>query len=417
MKDGEGGEKHAAVVKKVKTIQPPQTTLPVKKKNLFFRKFFFFLLFIIIFGVSFGVAGVYVYKNVYPIVDEWLTTHNFKTGESTRGQDKSPFIPQQTITPQGEVLTIPQVVTLASPSVVSIAVDSSRTQQGDQEEYNTIGTGFIVDASGIIVTNQHVVRDTRATYRVVTKDNKTYTAKTIIRDEVNDIALIVIDAQGLPALSTGNSSEVQVGETVIAIGTPLGEFPGSVTVGVISGLGRTVRTGGFWETQKEYEDVLQTDAAINPGNSGGPLLNLYGEVIGVNFATTGGADNISFALPITVVQQRLAEFKQYGRFRTPYLGVSYRMVTSQEAEFYGVEPGALVRAVADNSPAQSASLRVGDIITKVNDKSVSTSLASSLSRHKVGDEITLTVVRSSVSGESTTLSLKVKLADRPSTLE
>ena len=312
-------------------------------------------------------------------------------------------------------MTIPQVVKATSPSVVSIALVSNGNLQPDgTQKANNIGTGFIIDSSGIIVTNQHVVRDTKAEYQVITQDNKTYKPKSIIRDEINDIALIIIDATNLSALKLGNSDQLEVGETVIAIGTPLGEYPGSVTVGVVSGLGRTVVTGdGFWELQKEYENVLQTDAAINPGNSGGPLLNLLGEVIGVNFATTGGVDNISFALPINIVTQKVSEYKQFGKFRSPYLGVNYRMVLAQEAEFYNVKPGALVRAVTDNSPAKTAGLKVGDIITEINGKPVTVSLAASLGKFQVDSKVTLTVVRSNLQSEAETLTISVTLADRP----
>lgn len=390
---------------------------PPKKK----RKGLLFLFVLFVFcgvGTLFTIFGVYVARSLVPEVQNWLANHNFISAPTdNNGQDKSPFVPQQndTVGKTGEALTIPQVVKKSSPSVVSIAIAGEQNPiTGVEEEFDKIGTGFIVDGSGIIVTNQHVVRDLKAEYQVITQDNKSFKAKTIVRDEVNDIAIIVVDAKGLPSLPIGDAASIEVGETVIAIGTPLGEYPGSVTVGVISGVGRSVRTGdGFWEAAKEYENVLQTDAAVNPGNSGGPLLNLFGEVVGVNFATTSGADNISFALPIDIVAQRISEYKQYGKFRTPYLGVNYRMVFAQEAEFYNVEPGALVRSIAKDSPAEKAGLRVGDILTKVNGKAVTSSLAATLSRSKVGDEITITVVRTSITGTSETVTLKATLAERP----
>lgn len=407
-------EKTKVKQESTKASEPEVVTVPVQtvvkpRRKRWGLKLFFWLIVLCVLGTGFMIVGAFAVKEVLPQVEEWLVDHNFRSG----GGERNPvYIPDDTTT---ESLSIPQVVKVASPSVVSIAVvNDSKLQPDGTQETNNIGTGFIVDQSGIIVTNQHVVRDTKAEYQVVTQDNKTYKPKSIIRDEVNDIALIIIDAKNLPALRVGDSDQIEVGETVLAIGTPLGEFPGSVTVGIISGLGRSVSTGdGFWETKKEYENVLQTDAAINPGNSGGPLLNMFGEVVGVNFATTGGADNISFALPINTVSQKVAEYKQYGKFRSPYLGVSYRMVTPQEAEFYNVPSGALVRAIANNSPAKSSELHIGDIITKMNGKAISTSLASSLGKFGVGDEVTLTVYRSDINGESTTLTMKVVLGDRP----
>lgn len=392
-----------------------QPVKPVRRRRTGL-KLLFWLLVIGTFGSLFMMFGVYVAQTIVPSAKEWLASHNFIQGDRN-GQEKSPFLPQPSGPANTEALTIPQVVKKVSPSVVSIAIVNGNDIPGAAgREADKIGTGFIVDATGIIVTNQHVVRNTTAQYQVVTHDNKTYKPKSIIRDEINDIALIILDAKGIPALSTGDSDQVQVGETVIAIGTPLGEYPGSVTVGVVSGVGRSVTTGnGFWEAQKEYENVLQTDTAINPGNSGGPLLNLFGEVIGVNFATTSGADNISFALPINVVKQKIAEYKQYGKFRSPFLGVNYRMVLAQEAEFYNVQPGALVRSVAKDSPAEKGAVRVGDIITKVNGKTVTSSLAASLSRYKVGDEVTLEIYRSDIQGKSEAISVKVILVDRPAT--
>jgi len=138
--------------------------------------------------------------------------------------------------------------------------------------------------------------------------------------------LIKVDATDLSPIDFGDSENIVVGQTVIAIGTPLGDYAGTVTTGVISGLERSVTTGASWfgETSKDYENVIQTDAAVNPGNSGGPLLNTMGEVIGINFATTTNADNISFALPINVVKNRVEEYITYGKFIKPYLGLHIR---------------------------------------------------------------------------------------------
>jgi len=280
--------------------------------------------------------------------------------------------------------------------------------QGLVDEVSNIGTGFVVDPNGIIVTNQHVVSDTTAKYKVITSDGVEYEAVEILRDDGNDVALLKIDAKNLKALKLGDSDNLAVGQTVIAIGTPLGEYAGSVTTGVISGLGRSVTasSGWFGSTTKVYENVIQTDAAVNPGNSGGPLINTQGEVIGINFATTANADNISFALPINVVKQRLEEYRTYGKFIKPYIGISYQMISEYEALYYtDVVAGALVMNVDPNGPAAKADVKRGDIITKVNGKELVQSLAYEIQSHKVGEEITLEVWR-----EGKTFTVKVTLA-------
>lgn len=396
---------------------------PQKKKRK--SRFALWLILILIIGGIFTFFGMYLANTVMPTVRSWLVDHSFIEGQTNadKREQNSPFLPQPTASPdvgaKGSVgYTIPQIVKKVSPGVVSIAIASTDIGKGGiAQSADNIGTGFVVESSGLIVTNQHVVSSVNAEYQVVTPDNKTYKAQKVIRDDVNDIAIMVIDAKNLPTVSFGDSDAVQVGETVIAIGTPLGAYPGSVTVGVVSGVARSVTTSGsFWQSGKVYENVIQTDAAVNPGNSGGPLLNLSGDVIGVNFATTGGADNISFALPVNLIKQKIAEYKQYGKFRSAYLGVNYRMVSQQEAVYYNLEVGALVQSVASGSPAEKANLKVGDIITKVDNTEVSTSLISVLAKHKVGDEVTVSVYRTVKNAKPEQLTMKVTLVDRPSDL-
>lgn len=384
----------------------------------------------LVFASVFVGFGIYLANNIIPSVTNWLEDHNFieNQNETTDKETRSPFLPQPTQVDKNDdndnnddsvAVTIPDIVDSVSPSVVSIAVKNtvlSRRGRTLQESTNNIGTGFIVVEDGLIVTNQHVVSNLNAEYEVVTQDNESYEVEEIIRDTVNDIAFIKIkNARVLPTVKLGSSDDVRVGETVIAIGTPLGEYPGSVTVGVVSGLGRTVQTGdGFWELRKEYENVLQTDAAVNPGNSGGPLINLNGEVIGVNFATTGGADNISFALPVDLVKEKIAEYEEFGEFKTPFLGVSSRIISEQEAVYYDVEVGALVRSVVAGSPAEKAGLKVGDIITEVNGDAVDFSLASVVGKYKVGDSVKVTVFRIDDDNKASTVTLTVTLAEKPS---
>lgn len=299
-------------------------------------------------------------------------------------------------------------------SVVSIALGRLELQEGKGvvDTSDKIGTGFVVDKSGLIVTNQHVVSDPNETYKVVTNSGKSYEVENIVFDDVNDIAVVKIKTGGdeLKALELGDSTKLKVGQIVIAIGTPLGEYAGSVTTGVISGLNRSVTTssGSFWSrTSKQYEDVIQTDAAINPGNSGGPLLNSAGQVIGVNFATTSGADNISFALPVVRVKQRLDEYRKFGKFIRPYMGVEYQTISRLDAQYYSnVKAGALVVRVVGGSPASKAGIKKGDIITKFAGKDADVSLSNLISSQKVGEEVSVEIYRG-----GKTLNLKVKLEE------
>ncbi len=292
------------------------------------------------------------------------------------------------------------IVKNATPGVVSIAVSQVSLSQ-DKGIINTdsnIGTGFVVDANGWIITNQHVVSSTTAAYKVVTSDGKQYDVTEIARDDANDIAILRIDAKDLKVLELGDSDNLVAGQDVIAIGTPLGEYSGSVTKGIISGLNRTVTTSASWfgATQKTYEGVLQTDAAVNPGNSGGPLLNSEGKVIGVNFATTSGAENISFALPINKVKERIEEYRTYGKFIEPYMGVTYQMISEYLALYYSntnVVPGALIQSLDVNGPAYKAGIQKGDIVTELGGEKVTSSLSVYIQKHKVGDKVEVKVNR------------------------
>ena len=292
------------------------------------------------------------------------------------------------------------VVEDASHSVVSIAIAtlSLSPEQGLVDGSSNIGTGFVVDKDGIIITNQHVVSDSNADYKIVTQDGEECDVIEILRDDLSDIAVIRVDTKGeeLRELTLGDSESLLVGQDVIAIGTPLGRFVGSATKGIISGLNRSVTAGVNWfgGTTRTYEDVIQTDAAVNPGNSGGPLLNLRGEVIGINFATTAGADNISFAIPINKVKSRLEEYRTYGKFIRPYLGITYQMISEYEALYYAdVVPGALVLRVDPTSPAYDAGLRRGDILTKFGDHEVDRFFGEIIQEYEVGEEIEILVFR------------------------
>lgn len=273
--------------------------------------------------------------------------------------------------------------------------DQSPQEQNIEQD---IGSGFIVSSDGLIVTNKHVVGDTEASYRVFTKENELYEVEKIYRDPVNDLAILKISAPGekLKPVELGDSSNLKVGQFVIAIGTALGEFRSTVTTGVISGLGRGITASGPFDSYAEsLDNVIQTDAAINPGNSGGPLLNSLGQVIGVNVAKAQGAQNIGFALPINVVKDSLDNFNRTGQFSRPYLGVRYRMIDKKEAVAKGWVEGAGIIEVVAGSPAEKGGLIPGDIITKIGGEKLTTDndLVKVMSKRKVGEELKITVWR------------------------
>ncbi len=267
----------------------------------------------------------------------------------------------------------------------------------EQNIEQDIGSGFVVSSGGLIVTNKHVVADTSASYRVFTRDNKLYEVEKIYRDPTNDLAILKVSAPPgeLKAVELGDSSNLKVGQFVIAIGTALGEFRNTVTTGVISGLGRGIVAGSPFEGSESLDNVIQTDAAINPGNSGGPLINSAGQVIGVNVAVASGAQNIGFALPINVVKETLDNFNQTGQFSRPFLGVRYRMIDQTEAVAKGWIEGAGIVEVVAGSPAEKDGLQPGDIIVKIDNEKLTgkTNLAKIISQKKVGDKVELTIWR------------------------
>jgi S1-C subfamily serine protease len=280
-------------------------------------------------------------------------------------------------------LTVADVAEVASDSVVTVAIKTQQRVIGNpfqglfgfpmeevepeiKEIQRDIGSGFVVDSSGLIVTNKHVVSDATAQYKIIDTDDKEYEVTRIYRDPTTDLAILKVEGATLSALHLGDSSTLRVGEPVIAIGTALGEFRHTVTTGVISGLGRGITAFGGMAGMEELEDVIQTDAAINPGNSGGPLLNNKGVVIGVNVAVSANAQNVGFALPINVVKDSLSNFNQTGQFDRPFFGVRYRLISQEAALANEVPQGAYIQEVVPNSTAQEAGLQVGDILTKVD---------------------------------------------------
>ncbi|MEX2090697.1 MAG: trypsin-like peptidase domain-containing protein [Candidatus Paceibacterota bacterium] len=282
------------------------------------------------------------------------------------------------------------------------------------------GSGFIVHPDGLILTNKHVVFDTDAEYMVLMMDGQEYPAKVLSRDPINDIAVIKINATNMPTVRLGNSSKLELGQTVIAIGNALGLFSNTVSKGIISGLSRSISaalgTGGEME---HLRGVLQTDVAINQGNSGGPLINLNGEAVGINTAIIFGAQNIGFSIPINWAKVDVEDIIKHGRIIKPYIGLNYVMLDKKLQKQYSlpVGNGALVirdhrpgaEAIIPDSPADKAGLKENDIITELNGEQVleGMDLRDMLQKYGVGSEIELSVLR-----KDKNLKLKATLEER-----
>lgn len=345
------------------------------------------------------------------IVFGWWLVKNQKVSSGTvRVEEKRELIDEESITTRVVEKASPGVVTVSM--VKTISVDGFDAGSFEQQE-SDIGTGFVISADGLVVTNKHVVSDIAAKYKVVVGKDQIAEVVNIYRDPINDLAILKVNKTGLTTIQLGDSDKLKVGQTVIAIGTALGEFRSTVTKGVISGLGRGIEAGSLVDGTEKLENVIQTDAAINPGNSGGPLLNSSGEVIGVNVAVSQVGNAIGFALPINIVKESIENFRTTGEFDRPYLGVSYQLVSKQAAALNKVPAGAYVKAVAVGSPAEKAGIKKSDIIVEIDDNKLTdeknTSLATYINRKKIGDEVSLKLWR-----EGKEIILKVKLEKRPS---
>jgi S1-C subfamily serine protease len=313
--------------------------------------------------------------------------------------------------------TIVEVVEKVSPSVVNIVATRDLPEfifpldfgfdfpEMRQERREVgFGSGFIVSADGLILTNRHVVEDERAEYTVVLLDGSRFPAKVIARDRIRDLALLRVQAEKLlPVVSLGNSDDLRLGQTVIAIGNVLGEFQNSVSVGVVSGLGRTITARGGGLVMR-MEDVIQTDAAINPGNSGGPLLNSRGEVIGINTAMGIGVENIGFSIPINQAKKAIQEVKEHGRILHPFLGLRWVAINQrvQRENNLPVDYGAWVvrgprgePAIFPKSAAERAGIQENDIILELNNKKITleNSLGKIITKYNPGDKVILKILR------------------------
>lgn len=292
-------------------------------------------------------------------------------------------------------------------------------QKGTEKQEIGGGSGFLVSQDGLLVTNKHVVLDKEADYTVFLNDGTSYPAKVLARDPVQDLAVLKIDGKAdFSFAQFGDSDSIQIGQTAIAIGNALGEFRNTVSVGVISGLGRTITASGGNNFTETIEDVIQTDAAINKGNSGGPLLNLAGQVIGINTATVIDAQNIGFAIPANKAVRDIEQVKESGSITYPFLGVRYASVTEslRKEKDLPVEYGVLVSrgpegeaAVVRESAADKAGIKEGDIILEFNGEKVTSenTLGKLIQKRKPKDVVSLVIQRG-----NDVLELDVTLGER-----
>lgn len=394
----------------------------MSNNNLFYplRKIIIIVVIVsfVIGGITGGVAGI-ILSNLYKAAPDW-----WGTGAAEKDQE------EKVITLEEESAAI-EAVKRVSPSVVSIIITkdlskiynftgpnlfpfddffefgfpenipSPETPEGKREIGG--GTGFIISADGLILTNKHVVADEEASYTVLTSGGERYEARVLSEDFLNDIAILKIDARDLPVAEFGDSDKLEIGQTVIAIGNALAEYRNTVTKGVVSGIGRTVAAGDGFGLSEVIEGAIQTDAAINPGNSGGPLINLSGQVIGINTAINRAGQLVGFAIPINSAKPAVESVKEYGRIVRPFLGVRYVLINEQIAKANNLEVnyGALIArgrtdtdlAVVPGSPADKAGLVENNIILEINGQKIDekNNLARSIAKYRPGDEIGLKI--------------------------
>jgi serine protease Do len=309
-----------------------------------------------------------------------------------------------TVMNEGE-LTTEDIVKKVVPAVVAISgTDNVRTIFGTTKQVSG-GSGFVVRKDGLIVTNKHVVSSDTAKYTVKLSTGKSYDATVQARDPGTDLALIKISATNLPVVELGNSASMALGQKVIAIGNTLGEYQNTVTTGIISGLDRSITAGDGMGSSEKLDGLIQTDAAINPGNSGGPLVNMSGQVIGINTAVDTQAQAVGFAIPINTVKTQIQTVSSGGEISRPKLGVRYIPITKEFAEANDMTDteGALVArgksytdvAVQPGGPADLAGIKEGDILLTINNEKITedNGLGTLLQKYKPGDTVTIQLKR------------------------
>ncbi|MFH1744819.1 MAG: trypsin-like peptidase domain-containing protein [bacterium] len=307
-----------------------------------------------------------------------------------------------------------------SPAVVNIVVSETRdvvsvdlnTGESEIKKENSVignGTGFIFSSDGYIMTNKHVIEtasNKKAEYKVVLNNNKEYLAQFVSKDFMSDLAVLKIFEKDLPFVELGDSDKLEIGSTVVAIGNVLGKYQNSATKGIVSGLKRDLNIYGGAGKSENLEDVIQTDAEINYGNSGGPLVNLNGQVVGINVAIDSAGTSVGFAIPVNDIKSAIRTVIEYGRIIRPMLGVRYIMLTPDLAAENNLsrQDGAWIvpqtedlLSIVAGSPAEAAGFLPGDIIFEINGIKLNedTTLSSVIQKYRAGARIGLKVQRGS----------------------
>lgn len=343
---------------------------------------------VIVLSVVFGFLGAFLYS--------WWSSRT--TTSLGMAQSKNIVINEQNATIEIAKKVGPSVVSITTNATARDIFGRSRQQQG-------AGTGIIISKDGLILTNKHVVEDGNS-FEVVTSDGKSYKdVKLIAKDPVNDIAFLRVGgANDFKPAEIGDSSKMQVGSFVVAIGNALGQYQNTVTTGVISGKSRPIIASDDAGSES-LQNLFQTDAAINPGNSGGPLVNIDGQVIGINTAVAGqGSENIGFAIPINEAIKDIRSVTDNGKINRAYLGVRYVILDAESAKVnnLAVESGAYIATsqsgesgVIAGSPADKAGLKSGDIILKIDNQTIdaNNSLSTLIGQKSSGDKVTLIIYR------------------------
>lgn len=364
---------------------------------------------ILLFFLLLGIGLSYFLQNKESLIQNNIFSKIFQKEVVNNKLQGEKTIIREVVQEENAVIT---AIEKAKPAVVSIITTSIAIDpfKGFFEEDGGIGTGFLVEG-GYVFTNKHVVERNELEYKILLNDGKTsFKVVEINTDPVNDFAILKIENTSnvsLPFLKLGQSTKLRVGQTVIAIGNALGEFQNTASKGIISGIGRTIYAGNQFGSSGEYLDnIIQTDAALNNGNSGGPLLDLAGEVIGINVARAGEGDNVGFSIPIDSLKPVYVGFVKTGKIERPFLGIEYYLNTNENSALNRVPVGAVVTKVVANTPAQKAGIMQFDVILEIDDEKVSEEnpLSRIIVNKQVGSEVKLKIDRS-----GKIIEIKVKL--------
>lgn len=402
---------HHSLLNKYDHVQPPHLAYPHRVRQLG-------AVFLLLVSLGAGFLG------------GWLGASSHDN-QNNNGSSLITNSKQTVVTTESQAIT--SIAKNVGQSVVSVDVTSQSSDTSDPLGLSggtteDAGTGIILTSDGLILTNRHVIPDGTTSVSVTLSDGTTYNNVQVVGrtsdDSSLDIAFLKIsntNGKQLVPATIGNSSNMAVGDPVVAIGNALGQFQNTVTSGIISGYGRSVQAGDSTGSVSEnLDDLFQTDAAINEGNSGGPLVNLSGQVIGINTAIASDSQNIGFAIPMNDVVGLIKSVETTGKLQQPYLGVLYIPITSDIAQQYNlsvsngawIPPSSVVgqASIVSGGPADSAGLKEGDIITAINGTAINqnTSLTSIIDQESVGNQVTLTVNRS-----GKTITVKVTLAAAP----